>query len=99
MVTSLMPGTALFTSQGWSNCSRWSKHCLRTLLLKSEAAIVYTQRTTYFQEIGKGPELRPLLEERVRLVQAHGVRASLSSGTYVMDGPTLSISLQFDDLA
>jgi hypothetical protein len=60
---------------------------------------VYTQRTTYFQEIGKGPQLRPLLEERVGRLQAQGVRASLSSGTYVMDGPTLSVSLQFDDLA
>ena len=73
--------------------------CFPRQLFKSEETIVYTQRTTYFQEIGKGPQLRPLLEERVNGLQAHGVMASLSSGTYVIDGPTLSVSLQFDDMA
>ena len=55
-------------------------------------------RTTFFPEIGKGPRLRALLEERVSRLQADGVRASLASGTYVMDGPTLSLGLRFDDL-
>src|SRR5712691_3570108 len=60
--------------------------------------VMYTRRITFFPAIGKGPELRTILEERVRLAQSRGARANLQTAVFGADGPTFSIGNQFDDL-
>ena len=58
---------------------------------------MYTQRVTFFPAIGKGPELRPILEERARLRQAQGVRANLQTTVFAGE-QRFNLNLQVDDL-
>lgn len=60
---------------------------------------MYSQRTTFFPAMGKGPELRPILEEIVKRARDQGARNSLSTAAFGADGPCFAISRQFDDLA
>jgi len=59
---------------------------------------MYTQRISMFPANGKGPELRPILEERVRTRQSQGVRAALSMAAFGAEGPVFTVALLFDDL-
>jgi hypothetical protein len=60
---------------------------------------MYTQRVTFFTANGKAAELRPILEERVRLRQSQGARAGLQTAVYGAEGPVFILNLQVDDLA
>ena len=59
----------------------------------------YVQRALNYPAQGKGPELRALLEERVKGVQSSGQPASLSASVYGSDGPIFITALSFQDLA
>src|SRR5437764_20533 len=61
-------------------------------------SVMYIQRITFFPALGKGPELRPILEERVRQRQAQGTRAGLQSAVFGADGPAFSLGIQVADL-
>lgn len=61
---------------------------------------MYTQRVTYYPAVGKGPELRALLEERVKHVQSAGAEVAL--GVRMFGGPAGNpyiVNLRFQDLA
>jgi hypothetical protein len=60
---------------------------------------MYSHQITYFPAIGKGPELRPILEERVRQRQSEGVRASLTTVVYGGEAPAFRANMSFEDLA
>src|SRR5438105_3858032 len=60
--------------------------------------VMYTQRITFFPANGKGPELRTILEERVRQRQAQGTRAGLQSAVFGAKGPAFSLGIQVTDL-
>jgi quinol monooxygenase YgiN len=60
---------------------------------------MYSQRITTYPAAGKAPELRTLLEERVRQRQSQGIAASLAVAAFGAEGPALHMTLRFDDLA
>lgn len=58
---------------------------------------LFTHRATSYPLPGKGPELRALLEERVRTRQSEGIRAALTRTMY--GEACFAINLQFESLA
>ncbi|MSQ14422.1 MAG: hypothetical protein EXR50_00960 [Dehalococcoidia bacterium] len=59
----------------------------------------FVQRTTWIPALGKGPELRALLEERVKLRNAQGGRSGVSAQLFGPEGPAFVFSTVFPDLA
>lgn len=59
---------------------------------------MYVQTTMFFPGIGKGLELRSLLEERTRQQQSQGQRVGLQMIVYGPNTPALRINRQFEDL-
>ena len=59
---------------------------------------VFTQTTVLFPAIGKGPELRSLLEERTRQQQSQGQRVGLQMIVYGPNTPAFRIVQEFEDL-
>ena len=55
-------------------------------------------RVSRYPAIGKGPALQALLEERVKVMQAHGFR-SLSRQMFGSEGPVFVTNIGFQDLA
>jgi hypothetical protein len=59
---------------------------------------VFVQSTLLFPAIGKGPELRALLEERTRQQQSQGQRVGLQVIIYGPNTPAFRVARQFEDL-
>lgn len=59
----------------------------------------FSQRALNYPAVGAGPDLRPLLEARVKAYQASGRRASLSTSVYADDAPVFALTVSFQDLA
>jgi len=60
---------------------------------------MFSQRVTNYPAAGKGPELRTLLEERVKARQAKGLRTGLSTQMFGADGAAYVITTTYADLA
>ena len=59
---------------------------------------MFTQTTLLFPAIGKGPELRSLLEERTRQRQSQGERVGLAMVVFGPNTPAFRIGRLFEDL-
>lgn len=59
----------------------------------------FTQRALGYPAVGKGPELRAIMEERVKGLQSSGQRATLGVSVYGTDGQEFTTTLAFQDLA
>ena len=60
---------------------------------------MFSQRGTHYPVFGKGPELRALLEERVKARQAQGFRVGLSAQMFGAEGVTYILTTIYPDLA
>ena len=58
----------------------------------------FTQRALNYPAQGKGPEVRALLEERVKSLHSGGQRANLSMGVYGSENPVFALTRAFQDL-
>lgn len=60
---------------------------------------MFSHRVTHYPAFGKGPDVRALLEERVKSGQASGIRAGLSSHLLGADGQAFVMTVIHPDLA
>src|SRR6266568_173658 len=71
----------------------------RLLPRQGTGPVGYTLRVKYFPAAGKGPELRRLLEDRIRSPRPGTVGAELSAQVAPPDGAAFVILVLFSDLA
>ena len=60
---------------------------------------MFIQRITLSPALGKGRELRAIVEERVKKGQAQGTRMSLASPVFGDNMGSLVVTIRFNDLA
>ncbi|HET6319320.1 MAG TPA: hypothetical protein VFG86_22925 [Chloroflexota bacterium] len=64
-----------------------------------QGASMFIQRITLSPAMGKGRELRALVEDRVKKGQAQGQRISLASPVFGDDMGSLVLTIRFNDMA